>query len=96
MPLWLIDYDNAHWCGGQMNVVVRADSADEALYLAEVHMEENQRELFADEYHEEGDDYDNECSYFVNSVELFDENHEEWQYYMDPVQRDNFYPLVER
>lgn len=96
--LWLIDYENAHWCGGQLNVVVVAETADEARYLAEDHMEEAQYELFSDHYLGEIDvDYeegDYEAPYAtVNSVEEFNESHESWQFYTDPSQ-EQFYPTI--
>ena len=89
---YLIDYENAHWCGGQLYVVVNANSATEAEIKAESWMEETQRELFSDEYEDDSDgDFSDECSYTVNSVEEFDETHECWQYYKDPSQ-SSFYP----
>ena len=95
---FLIKYDSSQWCGGQSNVVVFAKTKDEAHYLAEDHMEEEMRELFADEYadliEEEGEGADEDCAYTINSVEEFDETHEEWQFYLDPIQQSNFYPEV--
>lgn len=90
---YLIDYENAHWCGGQLNVVVYADSEDEARDIAEQHMIEAQLELFSSEYEEEPDAAE-ECPYVINSIEEFDENHDDWQFYQDPVQQANFYPEV--
>ncbi len=89
--LWLITYDNLHWCGGELNVVVVADTADEAMYLAGDHMEECQRELFSDEIAE--DNLEDEYQANVISVEEFDEKHKCWQYYQDPGQ-EQFYPTV--
>jgi hypothetical protein len=93
--LYIIDYENAHWCGGQLHCVVRADSAEDAEDRAEQHMQETQYELFRDEYDdiEEGETYD-ESSYVVNSIKVLDENNEHWKFYQDPVQRANFYPEV--
>lgn len=94
---YLIDYENAHWCGGQLYVVVNAESADEAQYLAENHMEECQRELFSDEYGDSvngGDEeYADECAVSINSVEFLDENNEHWKFYKDPSQA-SFYPEI--
>ncbi len=88
---YLIDYENAHWCGGQLYVVVNASSEDEALIKAADWMVETQRELFSDEYNdEEFEDYD-ECPYTVNSVEILDENSTYYKYYKDPSQA-SFYP----
>jgi hypothetical protein len=88
---FLINYDNSIWCGGDLNVVVYADSADEALYKAEDHMEEAQRELFSDEISE---GYLEE-EFFTNviSCEELNEDHEEWSYYQDPTQ-SSFYPEI--
>lgn len=95
--LYLIDYENAHWCGGQLHVVVWAESEDDAVCLAEVHMDQEQRELFSDEFQDaidEDDDLDNEQSYTVNQVTVLDENNEFWQFYLDEGQRAAFYPTI--
>jgi hypothetical protein len=93
--LFLIDYENAHWCGGQLNVCVWAESGDEAVLLAEDHMADEQRELYSDEYMEAEDDWmADECPYTVNRVEEFGPSHEEWKFYMDPTQRNEFYPTI--
>jgi hypothetical protein len=96
--LYLIDYENAHWCGGQLNVVVYAYDEQDAIMRADYHMDSEQRELFSDEYGEsvaEGGDeeYADECAYSINSVELFDKNHQEWAFFKDPTQSE-FYPIV--
>jgi hypothetical protein len=93
--LYLIDYENAHWCGGQLYVVVSAPSAEHAECLAADWMEETQRELFVDEYgdEEECQDFAEEVAYIVNSVELLNEEHEHWQWYKDPSQ-SSFYPVI--
>lgn len=99
MNKYLIDYENAHWCGGQLNVVVNAESESEALQKAEYHMEACQRELFAHEYEEDEEDeetcgaFDDECAYAVNSVEILDEDNEYWRFYKDPSQAE-FYPEI--
>lgn len=90
-PLYLIKYENAHWCGGGMQVVVVAESCDEAVYLAEDHMWQCQAELFSSEYEE--DPCVDECNYVIESVEPFGPEHEEWQYFQDPSQAE-FYPVV--
>lgn len=96
--LFLIEYENAHWCGGGLNVVVWAENEDAARYVAGDHMDECQRELFEDHYESEIDDEDereeaqgNPTS--VISVEEFNEAHDQWQFYMDPTQ-ESFYPVV--
>jgi hypothetical protein len=89
--LFLIDYECAHWCGGSSNVVVWAENEDHAELLAEVHMEENMRELFCDEYAEDGPD--DESAVTINSVEPFGPGHEQWVFFLDPTQ-NQFYPVI--
>ncbi len=91
--LYIIEYDSMHWCGGNLHCVAWADSEDDAQDKAHIHMEEAQRELFADEFADEDEDFDNECAYSVVSTELL-EGSEFEEYYADPVQRLNFYPCV--
>lgn len=99
--LWLIDYESSQWCGGQSYVVVHAETANEALWKAEPHMEEAMRELFADEYAEHAldedgmeNELDDECAYAVNSIEQFDETHEQWEFFKNPSQAI-YYPVIE-
>lgn len=99
--LWIIEYENAHWCGGELHCVVWAEDETEAEDLAAEHMEQEQRELFDDHYSpswDDGDDHDlqdmdNEQAYSVVSVEPLIGSEFE-VYYNDPVQRENFYPCV--
>ncbi len=102
MNRYLITYESAHWCGAaDTKCVVYAEDADTAVLIAEDHMEEEMRELFSSEYgsdgeaYEEESSYDEECSYSVTSVEIFDETHEDWKYYVDETQ-SQFYPVVNR
>lgn len=92
---YIITYENAHWCGGELHVVVNAaESAEDAEIQASDWMEETQRELFSTEYDEqenEGADYSDECAYTINSVEILDVNNEHWKFYTDPSQ-SSFYP----
>jgi hypothetical protein len=89
--LFIIEYESAHWCGGQSNVVVWAEDEAHAEILAEAHMEETMRELFSDEYEEEG--LDDESAVTINSVEPFCLGHEQWVFFLDPSQ-DQFYPVI--
>lgn len=94
MKKFLIDYENVHWCGGQLYVVVNAKDEYEAQEKAEQHMEECQRELFDDHYNYDPDEnYDDESAVSVNSVEEFDVTHEYWRFYKDPSQAE-FYPEI--
>ena len=95
---WLINFDSAHWCGGDSKCVVEAETEDEAENLAEDFMQEEMWNLFSDEYKDSEDedyqDYSNEQCYNVIGVEPFDETHEEWVFYKDPEQ-SQFYPEIE-
>lgn len=91
--LYLIDYECAHWCGGNSHCVVEAADADDAVMLASEHMQEEMYALFIDEYTDEdtdSDEYADEASFTVNSVVSFDKTHECWKYYIDPVQSQFF------
>lgn len=94
---YLITYENAHWCGGELNVVVNASSKEDAVDKASMHMEEAQRELFDDHYNDEDDEsygyLDDEQAYSVVLVEEFNEKHSEWVYYINPGQAE-FYPEI--
>jgi hypothetical protein len=92
MNKYIIDYENAHWCGGQLHVVVSAMDEVDALTKAEYWMEETQRELFADEYFEDGD-YNDESAVVINSVNILDASNEHWEDYCNPSQ-SSFYPEI--
>lgn len=101
--LWIISYENAHFCGGHLECVVWAKTPEEAEIIAGDFMEESQRELFDDHYNpcwddgEEDDEdyseYDNESAVSVMQVQPLIGSEFE-QFYNDPVQRANFYPCV--
>ncbi len=93
---FLIDYENAHWCGGQLNVVVWANDEEDARDVASDHMEEEQRALFEDHYNnpDEDEDYSDESAVSITSVEEFNETHDQWEFFMNPSQRAAFYPEV--
>lgn len=88
--LYILDYENSVWCGGQLHCVAWAYNEDDAEGKASEHMEQEQRELFSEEY-DMGDD--SEPAYVVNTIQLL-EGSEFEEYYADPVQRLNFYPCV--
>lgn len=91
--LYIIDYESAHWCGGQSYMVVWARNEVDAELQASLAMEESMRELFSDEYQDDPG-LDEECPYSVNSVEEFGPGHEHWEYYQMPDQRAAFYPTI--
>jgi hypothetical protein len=85
MNTYLIHFSNLHFCGGQHEVLVDATCEEDATDKAESFMWDHQRELFSDEdYEEEGIDVETDGCVTVDSVELFDENHESWKF------RDSF------
>lgn len=90
--LYIIEFENTHWCGGVLHCVAWANSEQEAEDAAESHMNNEQWELFSDHYEDEPE-YDDGCYYTVNSVELL-EGSEYEKYYADPDQRKAFYPCV--
>ena len=94
MNKYIIEYENAHWYGGSLYVVVNANSAEEAEDKASDHMESEQRELFFDEYEESNGEFDDESAASVASVEILDETNEYWPFYKDPGQAE-FYPEIE-
>lgn len=96
--LFIIEYESAHWCGGQSHCVVWAVNADDAKLEAGLHMDEHMYELFQDEYDDERDEdgngeYDDEQCYTVNWCELLTVEHSHWPYYEDPSQSE-FYPEI--
>jgi hypothetical protein len=97
--LYIIQYNSAHWCGGESHCVVWAYNADEAVLEASDFMEDNMRELFSSEYDDEFDEeneagaYDDEQAYTVDWCELLTPEHEHWEYYVNLTQAD-FYPEI--
>ncbi len=91
--LYVIEYENAHWCGGQLHCVVWADSEDQAQDIAGYFMDETQYDLFSDHYEDDPDADDGGCYSTVNSVELLEDSDIK-EFYADPEQRAAFYPCV--
>lgn len=97
--LFLIDYECAHWCGGESHCVVWAYNPDDAIVEASDFMEETMRELFSDEFNDHWDpetetgDYDLESAVAVNSVSIMNPENEHWEYFNDPTQQE-FYPVI--
>ena len=97
--LYIIEYDCAHWAGACETVLVWAANKYDAVDAAEVHMEETMRELYSGEYDVTYDEeycengYEDESAFNVLSVELFDTEHPEWQYYQEATQSE-FYPVI--
>lgn len=97
--LYIIQYNSAHWCGGESHCVVWAENADEAVMEASDFMEDSMRELFSDEYDDYYNDdteagaYDDEQAYVVHWCDPLTHEHEYWEYFQDPTQAD-FYPVI--
>jgi hypothetical protein len=79
MKTWIIHFGNLHFCGGEEYILVEAETEEDAEDYASGYMQEYQYELFRDEFDDEEDQSD-EPSYSVISVELFDENHEYYDF----------------
>lgn len=95
--LFLIDYEGSQWCGGRSHCVVLAENDVDAELAAVEHMDAEMRELFSSEYEDdlnEGGTADEDIAYSVNSIEEFGPEHDQWQWFMDKVQRENFYPCI--
>ena len=95
--LYLIRYQSSHWRGGMSDCVVLATNQDTAVSCAELWMDVSMRELFSTEYaenREEGGTLDEGPAYSIDSIEDFGPEHDEWRWFLDEVQRTNFYPCI--
>ncbi|MFI3218394.1 MAG: hypothetical protein QX189_04670 [Methylococcales bacterium] len=90
--LYIITYENAHWCGGELHCLVQAHDEDDAIDLADTHMDECQRELFCDYFDEDEEGLDEEMSYTVNSVELLEDS--DLKRFVALEDQASFYPYV--
>jgi hypothetical protein len=88
--LYIIEYENSHYCGGGLHCLVWAESENDAEESASSWMEECQYELFSDEY--EDYDIDDECPYSVTSCELLETS--EFKQYVAMPDQGSFYPVV--
>lgn len=86
--IYIITYENANWCGGELHCLVEAISVDDAEMLAADYMDTVQRELFSDEDDENQED----ITYTVNKTEILADSEFE-KYASDPTQQ-SFYPKV--
>lgn len=87
--LYIIEYEAANWCGYSFNCVVKASDTIEAEDIASPFMEEAiLEELDADEIDDEGPNWSLVC------IEELTPESEHWQYWTNPIQRENFYPKV--
>ena len=96
LELYVIEFENAHWCGAPEYCVVWAESEEDALIRASDYMEEVQRDLYSGEYAdavEEGEDYDDESAVGLTKVTLLAESSHA-EFYAQPEQRAHFYPCV--
>lgn len=90
--LYIITYENSHYCGGELHCLVWAEDEFEAEMLAADFMDETQRELFSREYCEDFDEDEIDCPTSVTDVELLAGSDFE-KYVADPSQA-SFYPYV--
>lgn len=79
MKTWIIHFENAHFCGGGEHILIDAETEDSAEEHANDYMNGYQYELFRDEF-DEFDEFENEPAHSVISVELFNEDHEYWNF----------------
>lgn len=97
MKKFLIEYESSRWAGAGNTCVVNAMDSEQAADIAADFMEEDMCELYADEDEElrdeQGADVTEDMSYSITSIEEFNETHEAWGWYQDPVQ-SQFYPEV--
>ena len=84
MNTYLIHFSNLHFCGGDHAVLVDATCEQDAEDKAEGFMWDYQSELFSHEYEEDETELEIDGCVSVESVELFDENHQLWKF------RDSF------
>ena len=100
MQLYIIEYESAHWAGASSFVLACANSEREAEEKTEHYRDEAMNRLYRDEYLDAidldtfADPYEQEAASVVVDVQVFDENHECWQFYLDPGQAE-FYPMVD-
>ena len=95
--LYLVSYQSSHWHGGMYQCVVLATNHDTVVPCAGLWMDVSMRELFSTEYAEnlaEGGTLDKDLAYSINSIEDFGPEHDEWQWFLNEVQRTNFYPCI--
>jgi hypothetical protein len=91
--LYIIEYENAHYCGGGLHCLVWATTADEAEEIAGDWMQDCQWELFSNEYEDDEDEGNfDECMYSVMSVNLLETS--DMKQYVDMPDQESFYPVV--
>lgn len=93
--LYIINYENAIWCGGSGTVLVWATSEFDAEYAASEHMREAQEEMFGHNSYDDEDEQPNDQVSII-STELFDENHPDWSFYQSLTedQKNTGFPFV--
>ncbi len=90
--LYVVTYDNMHYCGGELNCLAWATSNDDAICVASDHMEEAQRELFSDHY-EEDENVDMDDT-FVGSCRAELVKGSEFEEFINMKDQESFYPVV--
>lgn len=93
MQIYLVYFESANYAGYGHRCVVKAQSEDEAEYLAKGHAEDVYYDEDSDQWYDENED--DPCEWAaILTVEEFGPEHDTWQYFMDKTQREHFYPCI--
>jgi hypothetical protein len=90
--LYIIYAESANYCGYGQHFVVEANEV-EAQELALDVIEDYFREQDESQLEEEGHDLDGMMYSSIQTIELFDAEHDSWKFYQDPGQAE-FYIKV--
>ena len=75
MNTYIIDFENAEWCGGGAYVIVKnCINESHAEAKAAEYMKDYQRELYSD-HESESENEDDSSAVSINSTELLDASH---------------------
>jgi hypothetical protein len=91
--LYIVYCESANYAGYGQHFVVEAESETEAEMLVEPAAEDYFREQDEDQLVEEGLDLDGMSYSTIETVEVFNEQHDSWKYYQDLGQAE-FYIKV--
>lgn len=94
--LWLIYFESANYVGYGGYCVVEANSEDEAKEAAYHYVEDYYYQEDSDQYYEDyGDEEEPYAWGEIMKVEVFNEQHDCWEYYNDPSKgQSQFYPKL--
>ena len=91
--LFIVYAESANYAGYGQRFVVEASNTFEAEDLAQIAANDYFLEQDRDQLEEEGVDLDDVLFSTIETVEKFDENHECWQFYLDPSQEEFYYKV---